>query len=323
MKFAPDGTQRWAYRYNGPGERQRPRLGAGRRRCGQRVRHGLVLRPGLRLGDAEALARRSAAAGSAGSPAPGFRRRCGRHGACSRTATSWSPAVTQNTGDGQTNDAETVAYDAQGAIVWRARWTDTAASHELISDLDVDASGRIALTGTTAPDASPYVVPSPVTLRYDTAAACCRRSAATAGPRSTSIPRATSTSPGSPPQGTPSVAKYDAAGSRAWTAPLGTSPASSSPTCSWPPTRRARSPWPPRRAARARPTAASGRSGSPPTAVSCGGTCSTAATIPASRPGRRPRDRQQRRGAGRRHVVERLRRLGGTAKDIVTLQFAR
>ena len=75
--------------------------------------------------------------------------------------------ITQNTGDGQTSDAETVAYDAQGAIVWRARWTDSDASHELISDIDVDASGRIAVTGTTAPDASPYVVPSPVTLRYD------------------------------------------------------------------------------------------------------------------------------------------------------------
>ena len=31
--------------------------------------------------------------------------------------------VTQNSGDGQTNDAETVAYDPEGAIAWRSRWS--------------------------------------------------------------------------------------------------------------------------------------------------------------------------------------------------------
>jgi hypothetical protein len=64
-------------------------------------------------------------------------------------------------------DAETVAYDPQGTIVSRARWSDTAASHELISGLDVDAAGRAAITGTTAENPSPYVAPTPVTLRYD------------------------------------------------------------------------------------------------------------------------------------------------------------
>ena len=130
--------------------------------------------------------------------------------------------VTQNTGDRQTNDAETVAYDAQGAIVWRARWTDTDASHELISDLDVDASGRIALTGTTAPDASPYVVPSPVTLRYDGSGGLLQTIRGDGGSSVDLDPAGNLYLAGFSEQGSPSVAKYDVSGSRAWTAPLQT-----------------------------------------------------------------------------------------------------
>ena len=65
------------------------------------------------------------------------------------------------------NDAETVVYDPQGTIVWQARWSDTAAGHEFVFDLDVDASGRIAITGTTQENTSPYVPPFSLTLRYD------------------------------------------------------------------------------------------------------------------------------------------------------------
>ena len=90
------------------------------------------------------------------------------------------------------NDAETVAYDPQGTIVWQARWSDTAASHEFVFDLDVDASGRIALTGTTQDNTSPYVPPFRSRCAMTPAARCSRRSAATAARRSTSTPPATS-----------------------------------------------------------------------------------------------------------------------------------
>ena len=56
-------------------------------------------------------------------------------------------------------------------------------------------------------------------LRQRTAV-CCRRSAATAGPRSTSIPPATSTSPVCARTAPRRWRKYDAAGRRLWTAPL-------------------------------------------------------------------------------------------------------
>ena len=90
-------------------------------------------------------------------------------------------------------------------------------------------------------------------------------------------------------QGSPSVAKYDVSGARAWTAPLETPgeflakllvAADSTGAVTVAATARGAS----------SPTAASGRSGSPPTAVSGGGACSTAVTIPASTT-RSPRSR--------------------------------
>ena len=129
--------------------------------------------------------------------------------------------VTQNTGDGLTNDAETVAYDPQGTIVWRARWTDTAASHELVFDLDVDASGRIAITGTTQENPSPYVAPSPVTLRYDSGGSLLQT--IRDGGSSVDVDGAGSVYLAGffvVPEAASSVAKYDAAGARVWAAPL-------------------------------------------------------------------------------------------------------
>jgi hypothetical protein len=130
--------------------------------------------------------------------------------------------VTQNTGDGLTNDAETVAYDPDGTVVWRARWTDTAISHELVSDLDVDAAGRIAITGTTQETASPYAVPFPLTLRYDSKGNLLQTIRDDGGSSVDIDAGGSMYLAGSfvTPPGTSAVAKYDAAGRRVWRAPL-------------------------------------------------------------------------------------------------------
>jgi hypothetical protein len=128
---------------------------------------------------------------------------------------------TKNTGDGLTNDIETVTYDPAGNVVWQRRWTDTATSHETPVDLDIDAAGRIAVTGTTAESASPYAVPTPVTLRYDRAGnllQVIRDGGASVDADGTGNlllagfflqPPSIST-----------VARYDQAGARVWSTPL-------------------------------------------------------------------------------------------------------
>jgi Fibronectin type III domain len=130
--------------------------------------------------------------------------------------------VAQNSGDGLTNDAETVAYDALGSVIWRARWSDTAISHELVADLDADPSGRVAITGTTQESASPYAVPAPVTLRYDSSGALLQTIRSDGG-SSVDADAAGSvyvTGFFLEPPGTSSVAKFDAAGRRIWATPL-------------------------------------------------------------------------------------------------------
>jgi len=129
----------------------------------------------------------------------------------------------KNTGDNLTNDAQTLSYDPTGGLVWQRQWTDTVASHEVPMDMDVDASGRIAITGTTAENASPYAVPVPVTLRYDAAGVLTQtiRSTATGG-ESVDIDGAGNVFlAGSvvPPEAS-SVSKYDSAGNLAWSAPI-------------------------------------------------------------------------------------------------------
>jgi sugar lactone lactonase YvrE len=169
IKFAPDGKQEWAQRYDGP------------------VRGRDTARAAVVDGAGNVYVTGS----SAGNPSdwvtlkltPDGRLQWERRLNGAETFSADEPAdmallpdgnvvvtgVTQNIGDQITNDGETIAYDPQGATVWRARFTDTAISHEILSDLDVDAAGRIAVTGTTALNASPElpVPPTPVTLRYD------------------------------------------------------------------------------------------------------------------------------------------------------------
>ena len=219
VKFGPDGTQRWAYRYNGPGNGTDLPSAVVVDEAGNAYVTGSSYGQGfdwatLKFAPGGALLweRRLTGAGFSNDGPAGMVRL--------PDGSLVVAGVTQNTGDGATNDAEAVAYDPQGAIVWRTRWSDTAASHELIADLDVDASGRVALTGTTAPDASPYVVPVPITLRVDRSGGLLP---AIRGDGGTSVdldPAGNLHLAGVGEDGTPSVAKYDAAGRRLWTASL-------------------------------------------------------------------------------------------------------
>jgi hypothetical protein len=169
VKLAPDGTQQWAQRYDGPAR-------------GRDTARAVVV---------DGAGNVYVTGSSSGNPSDWVtlkltadgRLQWERRLSGAETFSADEPAdmtllpdgdvvvagVTQNIGDQITNDGETVAYDPQGATVWRARFSDTAISHEILSDLDVDAAGRIAVTGTTALNASPelQVPPTPVTLRYD------------------------------------------------------------------------------------------------------------------------------------------------------------
>lgn len=128
---------------------------------------------------------------------------------------------TKNTGDGLTNDLETLTYDPAGNVVWQARWTDTAGSHETPADLDIDAAGRITVTGTTAESASPYAVPTPITLRYDRSGNLLQT--IRAGGASVDADSSGGFVLGGfflEPPGVSSVSRYDATGARVWSTPL-------------------------------------------------------------------------------------------------------
>ena len=169
VKFGPDGTQRWAQRYDGPGVNtdfaEQVVVDAA----------GNVYATGFSYGadfDYDWATLKFAADGTLR-----WERRLDAPGRSDDRAADMAllpngnvvvSGVTQPGGEQfPDNDVEMVAYDPQGTIVWQARWSDTAGSHEFVFDLDVDASGRIVLTGTTQENTSPYVPPFPLTLRYD------------------------------------------------------------------------------------------------------------------------------------------------------------
>jgi uncharacterized delta-60 repeat protein len=220
VKFGPDGAQRWAHRYNGPGNNSDFATQVEVDGSGNAYVTGFSYGEGY---DWATL--KLAADGSLR-----WERRLSGPGRSDDRAVDMAllpdgnlvvTGVAQNSGDGLTNDAETVAYDPLGSVVWRARWTDTAVSHELVADLDTDPSGRIAITGTTAETASPYAVPTPVTLRYGNNGALLQ--VLRDGGSSVNVDAAGSVYVAGffiEPPGTSSVAKFDAGGRRVWATPL-------------------------------------------------------------------------------------------------------
>jgi hypothetical protein len=130
----------------------------------------------------------------------------------------------QPTGDGLTNDVETLSYDSFGTIVWQTRWTDTSTTHEVPFDLDVDGAGRIAITGTTAANASIYVPPFPITLRYDAAGNLLQvlRDTNAGGAAVDLDPAGNAYLAGAffATEGASTVSRYDPAGNLVWATPL-------------------------------------------------------------------------------------------------------
>ena len=224
VKFAPDGTQRWAQRYNGPGNNADFATAVAVDGSGN------VHVTGFSYGEGYDWATLKFASDGA----LRWERRLSGPGIADDRAADMAllpdgnlvvSGTTQNTGDRLTNDAETVAYDAAGTIAWRARWSDTTASHEVVLDLDVDAAGRIAITGTTAENASPYVFQFPITLRYDRSGGLLQT--IRNGGSSVDVDAAGNLyvagffiEPADAPATSSSVVKHDAAGSRVWEMPL-------------------------------------------------------------------------------------------------------
>ena len=128
----------------------------------------------------------------------------------------------KNTGDGLTNDIDIVSYSPAGGINWQRQWTDTSISHELVRDLDIDASGRITVTGSTARNASPeFGIPTPITLRYNASGTLLQ--AIRAGGDAVDVAANGDAYLAGFFFGTDSpseVTKYDAAGNRVWATPL-------------------------------------------------------------------------------------------------------
>jgi len=223
VKLGPDGAERWAQRYNGPGNG-----------FDQATEVAVDTEGGVYVsGFSYGLGHDWATLKYGPDGAPQWERRHSGPGSSDDRVgdMAFAPGgnlvvtgVTQNTGDGLTNDIETLTYDPQGALGWQRRWTATAASHEIARDLDVDAAGRIAITGTTAETASPYAVPFPVMLRYDAAGTLLQTIQGDgAGGDAVDLDAAGNVYITGSLLGTPggsATARYDTAGTRTWFAPL-------------------------------------------------------------------------------------------------------
>jgi hypothetical protein len=218
VKFGADGAQRWAQRYDGPGDNTDLVSAIAVDGGGNVYVTGFSYGQGydwatLKFGPDGTLRweRRLSGAGSSDDRAAAM---------ALLPSGNLAIAGSSQSDGGPASDAETVAYDPQGTIVWRARWSDTATSHEIVFDLDVDASGRIAVTGTTQENPGPYAPPFPVTLRYDSAGNLLQT--IREGGSSVDVDAAGNLYvAGTFVIAPSSVAKYDAGGARAWTSPLG------------------------------------------------------------------------------------------------------
>ena len=223
VKLGPDGTERWAYRYNGPGNNTDLAHHIAVDAAGNAYVSGYSYGQGydwatLKLSPTGGLLweRRHSGVGSADDRVGGM--------ALAPSGNLVVTGFTKNTGDGQTNDVETLTYDPQGAVVWRRSWTAVATSHEVVNDVDVDGAGRIALTGTTAENPGPYAVPFPVTLRYSAAGSLLQTiQGEGAGGDSVDLDASGNALLVGALLATPggsTVARYDAAGNRGWLTPL-------------------------------------------------------------------------------------------------------
>ena len=221
VKFSPDGTQRWARRYDGPAN-------------GRDFVRAIVVDGGGNVyvtGFSNGEPNDWATLKFSPDGALQWERRVSGGGGFSDDRPAdigllpdgnvVVTGVTQNKGDQISNDAETVVYDPQGGIVWRARFSDSAISQEEVFDLDVDAAGRIAIAATTALNASPEgPEATPVTLRYDSRGVLLQTIRAGGGSVDVDAIGNLYVAGFFVAPGVSSVAKFDSAGNRVWATPL-------------------------------------------------------------------------------------------------------
>ena len=223
VKFGPDGSERWAVRYNGPGNNTDLAHHVAVDAAGNAYVSGYSYGDGydwatLKLSPAGAVlwTRRNSGPGSADDRVGAM--------ALAPGGNLVVTGFTKRTGDGQTNDIETLTYDPAGTVLWQQRWSAVPTSHEIANDLDIDAGGRIAITGTTAENPGPYAVPFPVTLRYSAAGTLLQAiQGEGAGGDSVDVDGAGNAWLVGALFGTPggsTLARYDAAGTRSWLTPL-------------------------------------------------------------------------------------------------------
>jgi Fibronectin type III domain/Beta-propeller repeat/PQQ-like domain len=223
VKFGPDGAQRWAHRYNGPGNVYDFARAIAVDGAGNVYVTGFSHGTGygydwatLKLSPTGTLLWERRLSGPANESDDRASELALLPGGDLVVA-----GVTQTGGEQfPDNDVELVAYDPQGTVVWQRRWSDTAISHEFVFDLDVDGSGRIAITGTTQENTSPYVPPLPLTQRYD-GGGTLLQTIRTDGGSSVDVDGAGNFFVAGSFVSSPStVAKFSAAGARVWSTPL-------------------------------------------------------------------------------------------------------
>ena len=166
VAFTTDGTQRWAHRFNGPGDNfDRATEIAVDDTTGAVYTSGTsyTASPNFTF---DWSTRKFSATGQ-----PLWER---RHPGTGTTADRVADMVlapdgnvvvsgiTRNLDNAWANDFGTVTYDVAGNVVWDRRWNTTAPGNGFPRDMEIDPVGRITITGTVGD-----FPPSPVTLRYD------------------------------------------------------------------------------------------------------------------------------------------------------------
>ncbi|MGH3645645.1 MAG: fibronectin type III domain-containing protein [Micromonosporaceae bacterium] len=217
--FGPDGAQRWAQRHNGPGD-------------------GFD-----RATEIAADASGVYVSGTSYTPSPSFtfdwstrkysasgeplweRRHLGNGTTADRVADlALTPdgnvvvtGITQNLDNKWATDIGTVTYDPNGAVVWQRRWTDSGGGSGEPRDMDLDAAGRITITGTVG-----LFPPTPVTLRYDRAGALLQQIRSDGGAAVDVTDAGDFYVAGffREQPGSAFLTRYDASGVRSWATPL-------------------------------------------------------------------------------------------------------
>lgn len=124
--------------------------------------------------------------------------------------------ITRNAVNEWAEDVATVKYDPNGNVVWRRQWNETTPGINTAQDMEIDSAGRITTTGTIG-----LFPPSSVTLRYDSSGTLLQ-TIRDAGGSSVHVNESDDFYlAGFPAQPDESfLARYDASGSRVWATPI-------------------------------------------------------------------------------------------------------